>query len=153
MANFYCLLATEFPFPEQAAIDFMSMCNTDLDDYPQWFVNKYKLTEGNLDKFLEDNGIYWGTIITTSYDGEKLYIASGDNGSVTHIAFMLSEVMQHYNIKDPIIIEYVYTCSELRPGAFGGGVAVVGPGTWRVNSTAAIGEKWAKAMRKALSKK
>ena len=153
MANNYCLFATEFPFPEQAAMDFISLCNTDFDNLPQWFVDHHKLTEENFDRFLEDCEEYGGPDIITSYGGGKLYIASEENGNISYVVFILNEVMKHYKIKEPIVIEYAYTCSKPRPGEFGGGVAVVGPGTWKFNSTAAMGEKMAKAMRRELGKK
>ena len=153
MANIYCLFATEFAFPEQAAEDFISLCDGELDDFPQWFVEHHKLTEENFDRFLEDCEKYGGADITASYGGGKLYIASDDSGNINFVAFMLSEVMQYYNLREPVIIEYAFTCSKPRPGEFGGGVVVIGPGTWQLNSTAAIGEKMAKAMKKELNKK
>ena len=132
MADNYCLFATEIRFPEQAAMDFISLCSGEFDNFPQWFVDKHKIIEEN--SYCDiDIGII------TSYDNGKLYIASEDNGDIDYVAFVLSDIMGHYNIRKPFFIEYAFTCSEPIAGEFGGGVVAIGPNVFKYNSTSVMG--------------
>ena len=143
MADNYCLFAT-VELPEQAAMDFMSLCNDDFDDFPQWFVDKHELTEENFDYFENCAGII-------SYYGDgKLYIASEESGDIDYVAYVLSEIMAYYNLRKPFYIEYAYTCSKPRVGEFGGGVVAIGPNIHKYSSTSCMGSLMVEEMKKEM---
>lgn len=144
MTNNYVQFVVEFPFPEQAAWDFMSLCDGNFYNYPQWFVDKHGLTEDNPGEFKDDLGVI------TEYDNGKLYIASEVSGDINGVAYMLSKVMEQYDIRKAVVIEAAFTCSKIRIGGFGGTVVVIGPGIYKLNSTTSIGEKMAEEMRKEI---
>ena len=143
MANNYLQFAEEFSFPKAAAEDVMSIAGTDYDDFPQWFVDKHRLTEENVDDFLEEHdanslGVY------TDYDEkhETLYVCAEEYGNIGGIAWILSQVMDHYQLKTPIILQGAYSCSKMRPS-----VSVAGPGIVLSNDTYLIGERLAKRIK------
>ena len=145
MANNYLQFAEEFLFPKAAAEDVMSIAGTDYDDFPQWFVDKHRLTEENVDDFLEEHdakslGVY------TDYDEkhETLYVCAEEYGNIEGIAWILSQVMDHYQLKTPIILQGAYSCSKMRPSEFGGVVCVAGPDIVLSNDTNFMGDSLAK---------
>jgi hypothetical protein len=153
MANNYCVFSEKFKFPKEAAEDLISLCNDDFDDFPQWFVDKHNLTDENVDDYFDNNirtiGSF-GVNVTYEENSELLYICAEESGDIEAVAKILSEVMGHYNINKPIIIEEALYCSRMIPGEFGGCVVAVGPDVYLLKDTYKVGTELAKKISEGI---
>lgn len=162
MADYYQIFAKEIPdFPEKAAHDLSALVSfADIREFPEpeeplgglpeWYAKKHNLTDDQtaLDtqlaqKVLDTQDIYsCGTdvIIEPSKDGKcDLYLKAELNGNSYSVMSLLSEVMEHHGITEPIVLETAFTCSRMRPDGFGGMVTVAGPGVIMGDTTNGIG--------------
>lgn len=162
MADYYQIFAKEIPdFPEKAANDLSTLISfadtrefpepeEPLGGIPEWYARKHNLTDDQttLDtqlaqKVLDTQDIYsCGTdvIIEPSKDGKcDLYLKAELNGDSYSVMSLLSEVMDHHKLTEPIVLETAFTCSRMRSDSFGGMVTVAGPGVVMGDTTAGIG--------------
>lgn len=93
------------------------------------FIPMPGVTEEALEKWLEDHrndetreSDWFGC--DASYDDGGLWVRSRE-GDVVEASELIQKALDYFEIEGSVVFEYSFTCSKLRPGGFGGGVAVI----------------------------
>ena len=65
----------------------------------------------------------------SSQQNGQLWLYAEENGDLDHLAQILAEYQEKYDLAKPLILEWANTCSKLRTDGFGGGAVAIYKGT------------------------
>ncbi|MBS1807611.1 MAG: hypothetical protein JST84_05405 [Acidobacteria bacterium] len=75
------------------------------------------------------------------YDEDSITITSAEDGDVQVVCQVLQRFLRHFHSPARIGFDWAETCSQLRPGEFGGGAAVISATNITIQSTAELLQK------------
>lgn len=157
MANNYELFAEMLEMPVNAAQDLAQFFAVEADTLPEWFLQEENITPDGYGEWLalqmlDTTGtkIEVGPELQDKPGNVRVYVTSEECGDLYTVAYFLSEIMNHYEMRIPYVLNAAFICSKMRPCEFGGYTCVVGPGMIDTISGATWGEKRANTMRRKI---
>lgn len=126
MANYYTELSTQFDLPDPDHREWAIKLADGLDNQES---ESTEITELIGVFTREQDDWFDGGNITEekhgSPDDHGIWIHTDESCNPEHVAWFIQAIMIKFNIKEPFIFEWAYTCSKPRLDSFGGGACMV----------------------------